>query len=96
MEPDKPAPRFNPFVINRSDRITLLVIYQSLHMAARHQTYLAPAPLVRARAKEWLDKVNEPTNPRMRWNTLLNLFCDYYRDLLPIDADNNPLPVDKE
>lgn len=87
---------FNPIVINPSDRITLLVIYQSLHMAARHQTYLAPAPLVRARAKEWLAKVGVTTTKTMRWKTLLDLFCDYYRPLLPIDAENNPAPDQRD
>lgn len=94
--PKHKTKRFKPFVINPSDRITLLVIYQSLHMAARHQVYLAPAPLVRERAHEWLSKVGVTTTKTMRWKTLLDLFCDHYRSLLPIDKDNDPLPTETE
>jgi len=88
--------RFKAFTIDHMDSIQLLVCYQSLHMAHHHKTYLAHPSLVRHTTKVWLGKVGIETSPTARWGTLLRLFCDAYRPLLPIDKDNNPLPPESK
>jgi hypothetical protein len=85
---------FKPFTIDHMDSITILSLYQSLHMADRHKMYLAPAWLVRQSAATWLAKVGVTLPKGARWKTLLDEVCDAYRAILPIDADNNPLPTE--
>jgi len=87
---------FKAFSINHMDSITILSLYQSLHMAARHQTYLAPAWLVRQSATEWLGKVGVTLPKGARWLTILNEICDAYRSILPIDDNNNPINPNKD
>lgn len=87
---------FKPFSIDHMDKITILSLYQSLHMADRHKTYLAPAWLVRQSATHWLGKVGVTLHKQARWKTILNEVCDAYRCILPIDDDNNPLPVESK
>lgn len=82
---------FKPFKIDHMDSITILSLYQSLHMADRHKTYLAPAWLIRQSANTYLAKVGVTVPKGARWKTLLDEICDAYRAILPIDADNNPL-----
>jgi hypothetical protein len=82
---------FKPFAINHMDSITILCTYQSLHMAARHQMYLAHPQTIRQSAHHWLEKVGVTVSKGARWNTLLTEFCDNFRSILPIDAFNNPL-----
>ena len=82
---------FKPFSINHMDSIAILCTYQSLHMAARHQSYLAHPQMIRQSAIHWLEKVGVTMSPKSRWNSLLNEFCDNFRSILPIDASNNPL-----
>ena len=104
MSPYRKAPKsrtiirkhFKPFTIDHMDKITILSLYQSLHMADRHKTYLAPAWLVRQSATHWLGKVGIALPKGARWKTILDHVCDVYRGILPIDADNNPLPVESK
>jgi hypothetical protein len=86
---------FKPFSIDHMDSITILCIYQSLHMAARHQMYLAHPQTIRQSAHHWLEKVGVHVPKGARWKTLLNEFCDCFRSILPIDADKNPKPKDE-
>jgi hypothetical protein len=97
MSKRKPTTRkgFKPFAINHMDSITILCTYQSLHMAARHQMYLAHPSNIRQSAVHWLEKVGVTMSKGARWNTLLKEFCDSFRSILPIDADNNPVTKDK-
>jgi hypothetical protein len=85
---------FKPFTIDHMESITILSLYQSLHMADRHKMYLAPAWLVRQSATTYLAKVGVTVPKGARWKTLLDEVCDAYRAILPIDADNNPLPTE--